>query len=97
MQNLTLNLSGTLLGATAGALAVLFVVGSTPASAQAPDAAERCTPDVMRLCSEFVPDADRIVKFLKVKRPQLSPSCASALQPKGGGKAKGKSKKRRST
>jgi hypothetical protein len=95
MKNPKWNLSGAMLGAAAGALAVLFVAGSTPASAQAPDAAERCTPDVMRLCSEFVPDADRIVRCLKVKRRQLSPSCASALQPKGGSKSKGK--KRRST
>jgi hypothetical protein len=96
MKNTTWNLSGTLLGATAGALAILFVAGSTPASAQAPDAAERCTPDVMRLCSEFVPDADRIVKCLKVKRRQLSPSCSSALQPKSGAKTASKGKKKRS-
>ena len=54
-----------------------------------------CTPDVMRLCSEFVPDADRIVKCLKVKRRQLSPSCATALQPKGGSKSSKKGKKKR--
>ena len=96
MKNMTWNLSGALLGAAAGALAILFVAGSTPASAQAPDAAERCTPDVMRLCSEFVPDADRIVKCLKVKRRQLSPSCSSALQPKGATKTAGKGKKKRS-
>src|SRR6201991_4797506 len=83
MKNSTWNLSGALLGTAAGALAVLFVLGSTPASAQAPDAAERCTPDVMRLCSEFVPDADRIVKCLKVKRRQLSRSCLTALTSKG--------------
>ena len=94
MKNLKWNLSGAILGTFAGALAVLFVAGSTPAAAQAPDAAERCTPDVMRLCSEFVPDADRIVKCLKVKRRQLSPSCATALQPKGGSKTASKKKKR---
>ncbi|MBX9828531.1 MAG: hypothetical protein K2Y27_26515 [Xanthobacteraceae bacterium] len=94
MKNTTWNLSGAFLGAAAGALAILFVAGSTPAAAQASDAAERCTPDVMRLCSEFVPDADRIVKCLKVKRRQLSPSCASALQPKGGSKSASKGKKR---
>jgi hypothetical protein len=44
----------------------------------------------MRLCSEFIPDADRIVGCLKAKRRQLTPSCLSALQPSGG-----KSKKRR--
>jgi hypothetical protein len=88
------NLSGAIFGTVAGALAVLFVAGSTPAAAQASDAAERCTPDVMRLCSEFVPDADRIVRCLKIKRRQLSPSCATALQPKGGSKAASKKKKR---
>ncbi|MBX9844153.1 MAG: hypothetical protein K2Z80_20325 [Xanthobacteraceae bacterium] len=100
MKTTTWNLSGAFpgafLGAASGALAILFVAGSTPAAAQASDAAERCTPDVMRLCSEFVPDADRIVKCLKVKRRQLSPSCATALQPKDGTKSasKGKGKKR---
>jgi len=89
------NLSGALLSAAAGTLAVLLIAGPTPAAAQAPDAADRCTPDVMRLCSEFVPDADRIVKCLKAKRRQLSPSCLSALQP-AKGSSKSKSKKKRS-
>jgi hypothetical protein len=93
MKHATLNLSGALLSAAAGTLAVLLVAGATPASAQSPDAADRCTPDVMRLCSEFVPDADRIVHCLKVKRRQLSPSCLSALQPAGGSKSKKKRSK----
>jgi hypothetical protein len=79
MKHATWNRSGVL--AAAAGLALLFV--AAPASAQAPDAADRCTPDVMRLCSEFVPDADRIVVCLKRKQRQLSPSCASALQPQG--------------
>ena len=45
--------------------------GTKPAAAQASDAADRCTPDVMRLCNEFIPDADRIVVCLKAKRRQL--------------------------
>ena len=52
-----------------------------------------CTPDVMRLCSEFVPDADRIVVCLKAKRRQLSPSCLGALQP-AGSKSTSKSKRK---
>lgn len=71
-----------LLCATAGFLALL-VAGPTPALAQTSDAADRCTPDVMRLCSEYIPDADRIVVCLKAKRRQLSPSCMSALAPAG--------------
>ena len=96
MKHAKWKLSGALLSAAAGTLAVLLIAGPTPAAAQASDAADRCTPDVMRLCSEFVPDADRIVKCLKVKRRQLSPSCLSALQPAGSSKAKSKKKKKRS-
>jgi hypothetical protein len=76
--------SRSLLCATAGVLTLLIVAaGPRPAAAQASDAADRCTPDVMRLCNEFIPDADRIVACLKSKRKQLTPSCASALQPQG--------------
>ena len=83
--------SRSLLCAVAGVLTALMVAGGTkPAAAQASDAADRCTPDVMRLCNEFIPDADRIVVCLKAKRRQLTPACLTALQPSGG-----KSKKRR--
>ena len=77
----------------AGVLTVLMVAGGTkPAAAQPSDAAERCTPDVMRLCSDFIPDADRIVVCLKAKRRQLSPPCLGALTSGGGAQ---KAKKRR--
>ncbi len=71
-----------------------------PAAAQSSDAAEHCTPDVMRLCNEFIPDADRIVVCLKAKRKQLTPSCLTALtagkEPqKASGKETQKAKKRR--
>jgi len=69
----------------AGLLTVLIVVADTkPAAAQASDAAERCTADVMRLCSESVPDQDRIVACLKAKRGQVSEGCRSAMKPQGG-------------
>ena len=85
--------SRSLLCAVAGVLTILIVAaGTKPAAAQASDAADRCTPDVMRLCNEFIPDADRIVGCLKAKRRQLTPSCLSALTSKGGGS---KAKKRR--
>ncbi len=84
MKNNRVTPSRSLLCAAAGMLTVLIVAaGTKPAAAQAADAADRCTPDVMRLCSEFVPDADRIVVCLKVKRRQLSKSCLTALQPSG--------------
>ena len=34
-----------------------------------------CKPDVYRLCSEFIPVADRIVTCLKQNRSKLSPAC----------------------
>ena len=76
--------SRSLLCAMAGVLTLLIVTADTkPAAAQASDAADRCTPDVMRLCNEYIPDADRIVACLKAKRRQLTPTCLSALQPQG--------------
>lgn len=74
---------GPKLGAATGlAVILLMTADATPASAQAANAADLCTPDVMRLCNEFVPDADRIVVCLKIKRRQLSPECLAALSPK---------------
>jgi hypothetical protein len=64
----------------AGSL-LLVAVSGKPATAQSADAQERCTEDVMRLCSEFVPDADSIVVCLKAKRLQLTSSCLNALSP----------------
>ena len=91
MEKLSNIQSRSLLCAMAGVLTLLIVAaGTKPAAAQASDAADRCTPDVMRLCNEFIPDADRIVVCLKAKRRQLTPSCLTALQPSGG-----KAKKRR--
>ena len=71
------------LGLTVG---FLVMASATRASAQAADASDLCTPDVMRLCSEFVPDSDRIVACLKSKRRQLAPQCLEALSPKRKGK-----------
>src|ERR1051326_815745 len=84
VKNLSNIQSRSLLCAMAGVLTLLIgAAGVRPAAAQSSDAADRCTPDVMRLCNEFIPDADRIVACLKAKRRQLTPSCKSALQPQG--------------
>jgi hypothetical protein len=37
---------------------------------------EACTPDVMRLCNDYVPDIPQIVACLKRERQRLSPPCA---------------------
>jgi hypothetical protein len=71
-----------LCAATGLAVGLLVTAGATTASAQAANAADLCTPDVMRLCNEFVPDADQIVACLKIKRRQLSHECLGALSPR---------------
>ena len=72
------------LGAAAGALlaGLALAASAQPAAAQAANAADLCTPDVMRLCSEFIPDADRIVVCLKAKRRELSRECRDVLSPR---------------
>jgi hypothetical protein len=74
----------SLLGAAAGSLlaGLLVAGGATPASAQPANAADLCTPDVMRLCQNFIPDRSRIVRCLKAKRRQLSPGCRQVMAPK---------------
>jgi len=39
------------------------------------EAREACTPDVFRLCGEFIPDAERITLCLARRRPDLNPAC----------------------
>ena len=37
--------------------------------------AAACTPDVFKLCSEFIPNEQNIVACLTKKKRQLSPAC----------------------
>ena len=39
-----------------------------------------CTPDVFRLCSEQIPDANRIVACLRQNTPQLSGGCRAVFE-----------------
>ena len=39
-----------------------------------------CTPDVWRLCSEQVPDVNRIVACLRQNTPQLSNNCRAVFE-----------------
>ncbi len=56
------------------ALAVLAQPGI--GLAYTPDQQQACTPDAMRLCSEFVPNVDAITACMIQKKAQLSPPCA---------------------
>jgi hypothetical protein len=43
-----------------------------------------CTPDVWRLCSDRIPDVDRIVACLKQNTPQLSDACRAVFETDNG-------------
>ena len=66
------------------AFGLLTMTGAMPALAQAydPKAAELCTPDVLRLCNEFVPDVALITGCMQKNRRELSPECAAVFKPK---------------
>jgi hypothetical protein len=40
-----------------------------------------CTPDALRLCSAFIPNADEITACLREKNAELSDACRKAIQP----------------
>ena len=39
-----------------------------------------CTPDVLRLCSAFIPNADEITTCLREKNAELSDACRTAVE-----------------
>jgi hypothetical protein len=59
-------------------VALATATDTTPAKAQS--AADLCTPDVMRLCQDHIPDADKIVACLKAKGRQVSSGCRTAMR-----------------
>jgi len=68
-------------------LAAALSIGSATARAQDDrfvndiDAKQRaaCTPDVQRLCNQYIPDVPQIVACLKAQRTSLSPACADVF------------------
>ena len=61
-----------------------LVVASAPSFAAtknsgSEEARRACTPDVLRLCGEFIPNADKITACLKAKKNQLSPACKAVF------------------
>ncbi|MCS3728739.1 hypothetical protein [Bradyrhizobium betae] len=64
----------SVLAAVSGlALAVLVQPGTGFAYTQ--EEQQACSPDAMRLCSEFVPNVDAITACMIRKKTQLSPQC----------------------
>jgi hypothetical protein len=55
---------------------------ASPASVFAqgtPEERLACTPDVLRLCSAFMPDADQITACLRQKNAELSDACKQII------------------
>jgi hypothetical protein len=71
----------TLMGCAAGLAAALFATPAATQNAGQDRAAELCTPDVMRLCNEFVPDVEKITACMSKKRRQLSAECRTVFNP----------------
>jgi hypothetical protein len=72
------------LAAGAAILGMALVTSFAPAPAAAqgtPEQQQACTPDVMRLCSAFVPDVAKITVCMKKNWSSVSPACRTALHP----------------
>jgi hypothetical protein len=70
------------LAASAAIFVLAGTVGFAPASAAvSAEAQQACTPDVFRLCNEFVPDVPKITACMARKRASLSPACRAATTP----------------
>lgn len=64
------------------ALPVGLVIGSINGVSAEPsnEAVQACTPDAMRLCSEFIPDREKVRTCMLRKRHELSEACLTAMR-----------------
>jgi hypothetical protein len=72
----------------AALLGLALTFASLPAAAQqwSPEQRAACEPDAMRLCSQYVPDVQRVSACMSVYRRYLSPACRAVFS--GGAKKK---------
>jgi hypothetical protein len=62
---------------SAGGIAIIVMMTAPlPAIAYTQQDADACTPDVMRLCGQVIPDATRITQCLIQNKRQLSAPCS---------------------
>jgi hypothetical protein len=70
-------------------LACAASLAAAPAGAQGtPEQRQACQPDAMRLCSEFIPDVERITACMAKSRLRLSAACRVYFAPSPKGKPK---------
>ena len=56
----------------------------SPASGQVSQSARQaCTPDALRLCSDYIPDVGKITACMRAKSAQLSTPCRAAMNAEG--------------
>ena len=60
--------------------ALLTVVMIAPAFAYTDEQVQACTPDVMRLCADAIPDQGRITQCMIQKRKQVSATCMLVMK-----------------
>jgi hypothetical protein len=71
----------------AGSAAILGLLATstlalTPAAAEvSAQVQQACTPDVMRLCNQFVPDVAKITACMNRNRSNVSQACREAIHP----------------
>ena len=68
--------------ASAAILGLVLAVGLAPPPAAAqgtPQQQQACTPDVMRLCNQFVPDVAKISVCMAQNRSKISQACRDAF------------------
>jgi predicted GNAT superfamily acetyltransferase len=71
----------TLLARWCVSLALLSATASPALSSQGTRAQRMaCTPDALRLCSAFIPNADDVTTCLKEKNAELSDACRTAFE-----------------
>ena len=64
---------------TALLLIGMSAMGTDAGAQGSPEARQACTPDAMRLCSEFTSDVSQTTKCMMAKRAQWSPECRAAM------------------
>lgn len=75
---------GSMLGAAAGS-----DTGQAAAGGEVSQSARQaCTPDALRLCSDYIPDVGRITACMKAKYAQLSTPCRAAMDREGAGRSR---------
>jgi hypothetical protein len=63
-----------------GAMLLVATTIFTPAFAYTDEQVQACTPDVMRLCADAIPDQRRITQCMIQKKKQVSATCMQVMR-----------------